>query len=151
MEKSIINILLVEDNPNDAELVIRTLKKQYQANQLHWLKDGEEAFDYIFCHANYTDRKPDLPRVILLDFRLLPKLDGIEVFEQALKHKETHKLLVVVLNSSKEGLDLIKTYTPGVNSIVTKPEAFDEFAQTDANLGYYWVPVNHVPHQIRID
>jgi two-component system, response regulator len=150
MEKSIVDILLVEDNPNDAELIIRSLQKHNLANRLHWVKDGEEALDYIFCRANYADRKSDLPRVVLLDLRL-PKLDGIEVLTQIRNRPETHKLPVVVLTSSKEDQDLVQAYELGINSFVAKPVAFDEFAQTVANLGLYWVLVNRVPAEIRAD
>jgi two-component system, response regulator len=150
MEKSIVDILLVEDNPNDAELVIRTLKKHNLANRLHWVKDGEEALDYIFYRGNYIDRPPELPRVVLLDLRL-PKLDGIEVLSQIRKHPKTEKIPVVVLTSSKEDQDLVQTYKLGVNSFVAKPVAFEEFAHTVANLGLYWVLVNRVPPEIRDD
>lgn len=150
MENSIVDILLVEDNPNDAELVIRALKKHNLANRLHWVKDGEEALDYIFYRGSYIDRKPELPRVVLLDLRL-PKLDGTEVLTQIRSHEETRKIPVVVLTSSKEDQDLVKTYQLGVNSFVAKPVAFDDFAQTVANLGLYWVLVNRVPPEIRDD
>lgn len=148
MEKIIVDILLVEDNPNDAELIIRTLKTHNLANRLHWVKDGEEALDFIFYRRNYADRRLELPRVVLLDLRL-PKIDGIEVLAQIRNNKETQKIPVVVLTSSKEDQDLVKTYQLGVNSFVAKPVAFDEFAQTVANLGMYWVLVNRVPSEIR--
>jgi two-component system, response regulator len=150
MDKSIVDILLVEDNPNDAELVIRALKKNNLANRLQWVKDGEEALDYLFYRGNYADRKPEFPRVVLLDLRL-PKMDGIEVLSEIRKHENTRKIPIVVLTSSKEDQDLVKTYQLGVNSFVPKPVAFEDFAQTVANLGLYWVLVNRLPSEIRKD
>lgn len=141
---SVVDILLVEDNPNDAELAIHALKKKNLANRLVWVKDGEAALDFLFHRGDYAARPNTLPRVVLLDLRL-PKVDGIEVLKQLRANPETHELPVVVLTSSKEERDVIDTYKLGVNSFVAKPVAFDEFAQTVAELGMYWVLVNRVP------
>jgi two-component system, response regulator len=145
---SIVDILLVEDNPNDAELAIRSLKKANLANHLEWVKDGEAALDFLFCRGVYAHRSQAMPKVVLLDLRL-PKVDGIEVLKEIRSHEETKKLPVVVLTSSKEERDVMDTYKLGVNSFVAKPVAFDEFAKTVAELGMYWVLVNRVPPEIR--
>ncbi len=143
-----VDILLVEDNPNDAELAIRALKKHHLANRLEWVKDGVAALDFLFQRGEHANRSRVLPRVVLLDLRL-PKLDGIEVLAQIRANPETRELPVVILTSSKEEQDLVATYELGVNSFVAKPVAFDEFARTVAELGMYWVLVNRVPPDIR--
>lgn len=145
---SVVDILLVEDNPNDAELALHALKKHNLANRVEWVKDGEAALDFLFHRAAYAGRSSTLPRVVLLDLRL-PKVDGIEVLKQLRGNPETRELPVVVLTSSKEERDVIDTYKLGVNSYVAKPVAFDEFARTVADLGMYWVLVNRVPPEIR--
>lgn len=145
---SIVDILLVEDNPSDAELALRALKKHNLANRVEWVKDGEAALDYLFHRGAYADNPNGLPRVVLLDLRL-PKIDGIEVLTQIRANPETRALPVVVLTSSKEERDVMATYKLGVNSFVAKPVAFDEFCRVVAELGMYWVLVNRVPPDIR--
>lgn len=145
---SIVDILLVEDNPNDAELATHALKKVNLANRLVWVKDGEAALDFLFHRGAYATRPNTLPRVVLLDLGL-PKIDGIQVLEQLRGNPETKDLPVVVLTSSKEERDIVGAYQLGVNSFVAKPVAFDEFARTVADLGMYWVLVNRVPPGIR--
>ncbi len=144
----VVDILLVEDNPSDAELALRSLKKHNLANRVFWAKDGEEALDYLFHRGAFSDSANSLPRVVLLDLRL-PKVDGIEVLKQIRATPETCELPVVVLTSSKEERDVMDTYNLGVNSFVAKPVAFDEFAGVVAQLGMYWVLVNRVPPEIR--
>jgi CheY-like chemotaxis protein len=144
----IVDILLVEDNPADAELAIRALKKNNLTNRVLWVKDGEQALEFIFSKGEFTDKSHGLPRVVLLDLRL-PKLDGIEVLTAIRKNPMTHKLPVVVLTSSQEERDLVETYELGVNSFVSKPIVFEDFVQTVTNLGFYWVLVNRVPPEIR--
>lgn len=146
--ESVVDILLVEDNPNDAELAMRALRKNNLANHLEWVKDGAAALDFLFHRGLYADAPRLLPRVVLLDLRL-PKVDGIEVLTCIRANPETHDLPVVVLTSSKEERDLVATYELGVNSFVSKPVAFDDFARTVAELGLYWVLVNRVPPDIR--
>jgi len=146
--ESLVDILLVEDNPNDAELALRSLKKHNLTNQVEWVKDGEQALDYLFRRGVYANRPNQLPKVILLDLRL-PKVDGIEVLQQLRANPETHDLPVVVLTSSKEERDVVATYKLGVNSFVAKPVAFDAFARVVAELGMYWALVNRVPPTIR--
>jgi two-component system, response regulator len=145
---SMVDILLVEDNPDDAELAMRALHKHNLANRLEWVKDGAAALDFLFHRGDYTNSPNTLPRVVLLDLRL-PKVDGIEVLREIRAHPQTHELPVVILTSSREERDLVATYELGVNSFVAKPVAFDEFARTVAELGMYWVLVNRVPPEIR--
>lgn len=140
-----VEILLVEDNPTDAELTIESLREVNLANRLHWVRDGAEALDFVFGRGEHALR-PDnkLPRVILLDLRL-PKVDGLEVL-QALKADARARLIpVVVLTSSKEDRDVVESYRLGVNSFVSKPVAFEEFARAVSQLGLYWLLVNRVP------
>ncbi|MCK7575131.1 MAG: response regulator [Chromatiales bacterium] len=147
-QDSMVDILLVEDNPDDAELAMRALRKHNLANRLEWLKDGAAALDFLFHRGDYAERPYRLPRVVMLDLRL-PKVDGIEVLREIRAHPETRELPVVILTSSHEERDLVDTYRLGVNSFVAKPVAFDEFARTVAELGMYWVLVNRVPPEIR--
>lgn len=144
-ESSMVEILLVEDNPTDAELAIRALKKHNLANNLVWVKDGAEALDFLFFKGEYSERdRGNQPRVILLDLRL-PKVDGMEVL-RAIKSDEVIKMIpVVVLTSSKEDRDVAESYKLGVNSYISKPIAFDEFASVVAQLGMYWLLVNRPP------
>lgn len=138
-------ILLVEDNPNDAELTLRTLRKHNLANHVEWVKDGEAALDFLFRRGAYVGRNDnDTLRLVLLDLRL-PKVDGIEVLQQIRSHEQTRMLPVVVLTSSKEDRDLLATYQLGVNSYVAKPVVFEEFARTVAELGMYWLVINKIP------
>lgn len=145
---TMVDILMVEDNPNDAELALRALKKHNLANRVEWVKDGEAALDFLFHRGHYANNVNGLPRVVMLDLRL-PKVDGIEVLRQIRANPETRELPVVVLTSSKEERDVITTYKLGVNSFVAKPVAFGEFSEVVADLGMYWVLVNRVPPEIR--
>lgn len=144
--ESIVQILLVEDNPDDAELALHALRKNNLVNQIAWVKDGEEALDYLFHRGQYSQQK-GLPKVVLLDLRL-PKLDGIDVLQALRANPDTQALPVVVLTSSKEERDVVESYKLGVNSYVSKPVVFKEFAETIATLGLYWVLLNRVPPEI---
>lgn len=140
-----VEILLVEDNPTDAELCIRALKKSNLANKLVWVKDGAEALDFIFAKGAYSGRNGlTVPKVILLDLRL-PKVDGMEVLRQIKADERTRTIPVVVLTSSKEDRDVAQSYQLGVNSFISKPVEFDEFAKTVSELGLYWLLMNHPP------
>lgn len=140
------DIVLVEDNPNDAEITIRSLKKHHLANKLVWLKDGVEALDYLFARNKYEDRDINhQPRVIFLDLKL-PKVDGTEVLEEIRKNEITKKIPVVVLTSSKEEQDVMKTYDLGVNSYIVKPVEFENFAKAIAEVGFYWLITNTTPN-----
>lgn len=140
-----MEILLVEDNPNDAEITIRSLKKHNLANKLEWVKDGAEALDFIFAQGQYADRDiSDGPRVIFLDLKL-PKVDGLEVLEKIKEDKRTNKIPVVILTSSKEEQDVIESYNLGVNSYIVKPVEFENFAKAIADAGFYWLVTNTSP------
>lgn len=136
-----MGLLLVEDNPRDAELIQRVLAMHKLANQLDWVQDGAKALDFMFRRGQYIDRPDTLPRLVLLDLRL-PKVDGLEVLQQLRAEPTTRDVPVVILTSSKEERDLLSSYEFGVNSFVSKPIAFDEFAKTVAELGMYWLLVN---------
>jgi CheY-like chemotaxis protein len=140
--ESRVEILLVEDNPTDAELCIRSLKKHNLANHLAWVKDGAEALDFLFARGGYAGRDPDhRPKVVLLDLRL-PKVDGLEVLRQVKADDGLKTIPVVVLTSSKEDRDVATSYALGANSFVSKPVEFTEFADAVTRLGLYWVLVN---------
>lgn len=140
-----LEILLVEDNPTDAELTMRALKRKNLANRLVWVKDGEEALDFIYARGQFADRNPeDLPRLILLDLRM-PKVDGLEVLKEIKAHEKTRKIPVVVLTSSQEDQDVGESYKLGVNSYVSKPVEFDDFLEAVSTLGLYWMLINKPP------
>jgi CheY-like chemotaxis protein len=141
----IIEILLVEDNPTDAELAIRALKKNNLANNLVWVKDGAEALEFLFGNrVNGTAQTPTIPRVILLDLRL-PKVDGLEVLRRIKSDPDTKRIPVVVLTSSKEDRDITDSYQLGVNSYISKPVEFEAFVKVVTELGFYWLLINHPP------
>jgi len=140
---STVEILVIEDDPNDQELIMRVLKKHNMANQMILLKDGAEALDFLFP-KNKERRGADHPKVILLDLKL-PKVDGLEVLRRLKSDELTKKIPVVILTSSKEERDLSSAYELGVNSYVTKPIRFEEFAKVVSDLGMYWILTNRPP------
>ena len=140
-----IEILLVEDSPYDAELTIRELTRRHLANKLVHLKDGAEALDFIFARGSFAGRNVENgPKVILLDLKL-PKVDGLEVLRQIKADERTKIVPVVVMTSSKEEQDIVKSYKYGVNSYVVKPVDFDKFIKAVADLGLYWLLINQPP------
>jgi two-component system response regulator len=140
-----IEILLVEDNPHDAEMTIRSLRKVNLANKLVHLKDGAEALDFIFAKGTFAGRQiENKPKVILLDIKM-PKIDGIEVLRQIKLNPTTKTIPVVIMTSSKEEQDIITSYNLGVNSYVVKPVDFEGFAKAVAELGFYWLMINELP------
>jgi CheY-like chemotaxis protein len=142
-----VHILLVEDNPTDAELAILALKERNLANKLVWVKDGAEALDFIFATGAYASRQADnYPSVILLDLRL-PKVDGLDVLRRIKADEHTRRIPVVVVTSSKEDRDVVASYDLGVNSFISKPVEFDELAKVVSDLGYYWLFINRPPIQ----
>ena len=142
-----LQILLVEDNPADAELTIRALKKRNLANHLVHVIDGQAALDFLFGTGAYAGRAIEhLPKVVLLDLKL-PKVDGIEVLRQLRANERTKLLPVVVLTSSREDRDVIETYKLGANSYIVKPVEFENFSEAVSNLGLYWILLNEPPIQ----
>lgn len=138
-------ILLVEDNPSDAELTIRALKGKNFANSLYWVKDGEEALEYIFCTGRYSGRDINIPpKVILLDLKL-PKVNGLEVLAKIKADIRTKTIPVVVVTSSQENSDLKECYALGVNSYIVKPVDFGHFVEALSTVGLYWLAINKPP------
>jgi CheY-like chemotaxis protein len=143
--KNEVEILLVEDNPSDAELALRALKKNNLANNVIRVCDGEEALDFIFARGQFKERKRENgPKVILLDLKL-PKIDGLEVLRIIKADPVTKIIPVVVLTSSKEEKDMIESYRLGVNSYIVKPVDFDKFADSVREIGLYWLLLNELP------
>jgi two-component system response regulator len=143
-----IEILLVEDNPTDAELTMRALKRKNLINKLVWVKDGAEALDFLFAKGEYSHRNvDDLPKLILLDLRM-PKVDGLEVLHKIKEDERTRRIPVVVLTSSKEDRDIVESYKLGVNSYVSKPVEFDEFIDAVSTMGFYWILINKPPSEV---
>jgi two-component system response regulator len=134
-------IVIVEDDPNDSELITRALRKRNLANKIVLLKDGAEALDFLFGQGSFAQMDDAKPRVILLDLKL-PKVNGIEVLRRIKSEERTKKIPVVILTSSREDRDLKDAYDLGVNSYVTKPIKFDEFAKVVSDLGMYWLLLN---------
>jgi two-component system response regulator len=136
------NILIVEDNLDDIDLTIRCLKKNNIINKIDIVNDGADALDYLFCQGSHANRDPNnMPTVILLDLKL-PKLDGIEVLKRIRADVRTSLIPVVILTSSREEADLIKSYESGANSYVRKPVDFAEFNDAVCHLGLYWLLIN---------
>jgi two-component system response regulator len=141
-----VEILLVEDNPNDVELTLRALQKQNLSNKVFVVKDGAEALDFMFATGPYSKRKADKrPKVILLDLKL-PKVDGIEVLKRIKSDSRTNHIPVVMLTSSQEERDVLDSYNLGVNSYIVKPVDFSSFVHAVSELGVYWGLLNKLPY-----
>ncbi len=139
-------ILLIEDNPHDAELVIRSLKKNHIVNHLVHLKDGVTALDFLFGTGEYAGRKTEIkPRLILLDLKM-PKISGIEVLRRIKSNEITKQIPVVILTSSKENPDVEQAYLLGANSFIVKPVDYESFRKVISDMGFYWLVLNHPPH-----
>jgi two-component system response regulator len=140
-----VEILIVEDNPSDAELMIRALKKHNLANDLFVAEDGQQALDFIYCKGEFESRHPVKPiKVIFLDLKL-PKVNGLEVLKAIKSNPETKKLPVVIITSSKEDPDIKAAYELGANSYVVKPVDFNDFIKAMQHLGLFWLLVNEAP------
>jgi len=142
---TIIEILLVEDSPEDLELTCRALKNANLGNHIQIARDGAEALDFIFCEGPHAGRRiEDTPKLILLDLKL-PKVDGLEVLQRIKGDPRTKLIPVVVLTSSKEQTDVVKSYSLGVNSYIVKPVNFESFSTAVQELGIYWLLLNQPP------
>ncbi len=139
-----VEILLVEDNERDAELTMRALKKGGLANKLLWVKDGQQALDYLFRQGEFAGREDVVPRLVLLDLKM-PRVDGIEVLKLVKAQDATKRIPVVVMTSSQEEKDLAQTYDLGVNSYIVKPVDFAVVAEIVRQAGYYWLAINRTP------
>ena len=139
-----VEILLVEDNARDAELTMRALKKGGLANKLLWVKDGEEALDYLFRRGAYAAREDIHPRIVLLDLKM-PRVDGIEVLKAVKADERTRRVPIVVMTSSQEEKDMARSYDLGANSYVVKPVDFAAVTELVRHAGFYWLAINRTP------
>jgi CheY-like chemotaxis protein len=137
-------ILLVEDNPHDLELTLIALSKSQLANEVVIARDGAEALDYLMCRGEFSNRQAGNPAVVLLDLKL-PKVDGLEVLKEIRSTAGSRSIPVVMLTSSKEEQDLLRSYELGVNAYVVKPVDFNEFVRAIADLGIFWAVLNEPP------
>ena len=137
-------ILIVEDDPNDVELTLTALDEYKLANEVVVTRDGEEALDYLYCRGNFKTRSSDNPAVLLLDLKL-PRRDGLEVLQQIKSDEKLKIIPVVVLTSSDEESDVMRSYKLGVNSYIRKPVNFTDFAEATRQLGMYWLVLNEAP------
>ncbi|MGF2411363.1 response regulator [Ferruginibacter sp.] len=146
MNLNTVDLLLVEDNINDAELAIRELKKHNLANNFFHVKDGEEALEFIFATGRYASTRSidNPPKLILLDIHM-PKVNGLEVLKKIKTEEQTKIIPVVILTSSKEDPDIKESYKLGANSYIVKPVNFEGFAESIKNLGFYWLLLNQPP------
>jgi CheY-like chemotaxis protein len=140
-----VEVLLVEDSDQDAEMTLRALKKQNMANNVHRVEDGQEALHFLFATGPYSNRNiKSGPRVVLLDLKL-PKVDGLEVLKRVKSDERTQMIPIVVMTSSKEDRDMVESYKLGVNSYITKPVEFEKFLEAVRQFGLYWLLVNKIP------
>lgn len=146
MTTELIDVLIVEDNPDDAELTIRELKRHTKSIKFYHVKDGEEALQYIYGEGRYMGKRSleNPPGIILLDIKM-PKVNGIEVLAKIKADQKTQQIPVVVLTSSNESPDIKKCYDLGANSYIVKPVHFDDFASAIRNIGNYWLLLNQKP------
>lgn len=145
MVSQMVEILLVEDNPDDEELTLHALKRVKLVNRIEIVRDGAEALDYIFCTGAYANRSfENRPKLIFLDLKL-PKIDGLEVLQRIKGDPRTRMIPVVVLTSSREERDIVESYQLGVNSYIVKPVDFEQFTHSVGQVGLYWVLLNEPP------
>jgi two-component system, response regulator len=144
----IIEILLVEDNPNDLELALHALKKNHLANRIQVARDGQDALDFVYGNGAFNGRLLQHgPRVILLDLKL-PKVDGLDVVRTLKANERTRSIPIVIMTSSREERDLVESYRLGVNSYILKPVDFAQFTEAVRHLGFYWLLMNKVPENV---
>ncbi len=139
-----VDIVLMEDNPDDAELTIRALQKNNIANNIILLRDGEEGLDFIYGRGQFAGSSHTKPRLILLDLKM-PKVSGLEVLKQLKSDDETSNIPIVILTSSAQDPDVAQSYKLGANSYIVKPVGFENFSKAIAQLGVYWLLLNHPP------
>ncbi|MFQ5923638.1 MAG: response regulator [Anaerolineales bacterium] len=145
MTESAVEILLVEDNPDDVELTLHALRKNNLSNKIEVVRDGAEALEFVFATGAYSERRSeDGPKVVLLDLKL-PKVDGLEVLKRIKSDPRTKAFPVVVLTSSREERDIVESYELGVNSYIQKPVDFKQFSEAVRQLGLYWLLLNDPP------
>jgi CheY-like chemotaxis protein len=137
-------IVLAEDNPHDVELTLTALRENHVVNEIVVVRDGAETLDYLYRRNNYTDRPGGNPALVLLDLKM-PRVDGIEVLKQVKSDPALRSIPVVILTSSREEQDLVRTYNLGVNAYVVKPVDFHEFVEAVKLLGGFWAVVNETP------
>ncbi len=146
MTETIVDILLVEDRVEDAELTLMGLKKYNLVNKIDWVKDGEEALEYLFATGRYASRsKSSKPKLILLDLKM-PKIDGIQVLKAIREDADLKNIPVVVLTTSNEERDLSRAYDQGVNAYILKPVEFDNFIEAMRSMGMFWMLLNKRPY-----
>ncbi len=146
-----MDILLVEDSPEDVEITLRAFQKYNLSNKVHVVQDGEEALEWIFCTGRHAGRSASSdPRLILLDLKL-PKVDGIEILQRCKSDPRTKNIPVVVLTSSMEERDLVNSYNMSVNSYVVKPVDFSRFTEAVRQLGVYWMRLNQLPSDMQAE
>lgn len=138
------HILLVEDSPNDAELTLTALEDGGLSNEVVWVKDGQEALDYLYRAGAHASRESGHPAVVMLDLKL-PRMDGLQVLERVKSDPELRQIPVVMLTSSREEIDVARSYSLGVNAYVVKPVGFTDFVQALRELGLFWAVVNQPP------
>lgn len=145
--ETFVEILIVEDSSNDAELALLALREENLANNVVWLKDGAQALNFLFAEGEYSDRHVEnQPKIILLDLKM-PKIGGIEVLKRIRADERTKTIPVVIMTSSKEEKDIIAGYELGVNSYIVKPLDFTKFTESVKEIGFYWLVVNQPPIQ----
>lgn len=140
----VVDILLVEDSEADAELTLRVLRKARLGNRVVWVKDGQEALDFLYSEGEYASRPETRPRLVLLDLKL-PRLNGIDVLRRLKADPKRKSIPVVMLTSSSEERDIVESYALGVNSYLIKPVEFDKLGEQVVNTGLYWLLANKVP------
>ncbi|MDF2454972.1 MAG: response regulator receiver protein [Cytophagaceae bacterium] len=146
MTEHIVDILLVEDRPEDAELALMGLKKYNLINKIDWVKDGEEALEYIFAEGRYSHRDiKSKPKMILLDIQM-PKVDGLEVLKRLRNDEQTKDIPVIMLTTSKEQQDIIDAYKLNVNAYILKPVDFGGFTEAMKTMGMFWILLNQRPY-----
>lgn len=141
MSQQRVDILLVEDSVADAEMTLRTLKRQGVVNSVEWVRDGVEAIDYLCREGKFAERDPGMPKLVLLDLKM-PRMDGLQVLARMREDDRTKAVPVVMMTSSREEGDVLASYVLGVNSYVVKPVDFSEFAERVVQVGLYWMMAN---------